>query len=209
MKKKLVVAIIMVLLLIPNIAQATDQPLWAFSGAYLEYKVSGSIISINTTGTITFVINKIFSNSSFLCTVYTNLSGDGTTLSNVKNFTGTFDNPGTFPVVNSTILSYLNKGEIPPYSGFENVTKNVLVSVPAGNYITDEVTSFITIEWIDSSTGIIVKEQTAHTPILSLVLIKTNISSEINFLPWIALITTLAIFFIIIIIILRRKIIKK
>ncbi len=206
MKKKLVVAIIMVLLFIPNIAQATDQPVWAFSGAYLQYMVSGSIFSINTSGEITFVINKIYSNSSFLYTEYINITSGRTTLSYVKNYTGTFDNPGDFPAVNLTTLSYLNKGKIPPNSGFENVTKNVLVSIPAGNYTTDKVTTSMSIEWIDSSTGIIVKE---HNFIMNFVLIKTNISSEINFLPWIALITTLAIFFIIIIIILRRKIIKK
>ena len=138
----------------PSTILLTETPVWAFNGAYAEYKASGSYSGTSVSATMKFTINDVDLDAQ-TCTVSMSYSGLGASVS-AFNQSASFAEPPFF-ILSPTILAALNSGEVPSsYSG-GTISQGVSVNVPAGTFLTDKITASEASVWIDSKSGIIVK----------------------------------------------------
>ena len=177
MKKSVEISLIFVslMLLIPT-GLAVSAPLYAFNGAYAEYLLSFRLDNTNFQGYIRYSVGNV---SEILGEMFEN----GSTLSS------TFSSNNGFPCLNSTIIALLNKGEaLPRVFPNATVSAGVALTVPAGKYVTDEVSfSNGQSEWFDQRTGVLVKEVAfiASTEPIVLQLARTNVKpSSVSYAPY-------------------------
>lgn len=114
-------------------------PPYMFDGAYANYQIVYTAAGNSASIPLSYTISNV-DNSSQTFTFATNYGGAFSVLS-MTGLTGTFGNPSSFPAVNAEDLSVLNQGNVPSDMQGATVTKDVSISVPAGTFNTDEITS--------------------------------------------------------------------
>jgi hypothetical protein len=194
MKKSVEISLIFVslMLLIPT-GLAVSAPLYAFNGAYAEYLLSFRLYNTNFQGYVRYSVwNVNVSDRTFMVSItyYGNVSEIlGEMFENGSTLSSTFSSNNGFPCLNSTIIALLNKGEaLPRVFPNATVSAGVALTVPAGKYVTDEVSfSNGQSEWFDQRTGVLVKEVAfiASTEPIVLQLARTNVKpSSVSYAPY-------------------------
>ncbi|MCL4447555.1 MAG: hypothetical protein M1556_04595 [Candidatus Thermoplasmatota archaeon] len=138
--------------------QSPSSPTYAFDGAYANYDMSFTYAGYTESIPIDFSVTNVnTANQSF--TINETYGGSYSMLSGI--YQATFANPAPFPAVSSSDLKTLDQGNIPPdYSG-GTVLTHQSINVPAGTFTTDEITYNGVTMWVDSTTGLLVKESGA------------------------------------------------
>lgn len=159
------------------------EPPYVFNGAYANYQIIYTVAGNSVSIPLSYIINSV-DNSSQTFTFAANYGGSLSVLS-MTSLTGTFGNPSLFPAVNAEDLSILNQGNVPSDMQGATVTKDVSISVPAGTFNTDEITSNGASKWVDTSSGLVIQQSGsflgASMPSLmssSMQLAKTNIPTN-------------------------------
>ncbi|WP_449462118.1 hypothetical protein PQ610_06310 [Tardisphaera miroshnichenkoae] len=167
----------------PVLVSGAVAPAYAFDGAYAVYQMSFTLSGLTGSSTYSGQVRYQISNvnaeqQTFLISVtfYGNLSEF---YQNGTSTTATFSNPTGFPALNSSYIGILNAGKLPPDTP-SNVTDTtgVVMTVPAGKFVTDEVNfGEGNVEWFDQKTGMLVKEVGYLGPEepLSFELVSTNV----------------------------------
>jgi cyclophilin family peptidyl-prolyl cis-trans isomerase len=177
-------------------------PSYAFNGAYATYQTTlygrGSLAP--THATVTYKVTDVDDAAQ---SFYVNItsSGDFPPQCNPSGTGGsaTFANPSPFFALNATYTMMLNQGVLPPGTSQATDTPNIVLSVPAGTFKTDEISEPGASLWIDASNGIVVKESTSSSESGScygtLVLASTNIplgTSSSSLLTYVMVIVVVA-----------------
>jgi hypothetical protein len=158
-------------------------PPYAFNGAYTTYQatvyVSGSPSPAQ--GNITYTVSDVNDTTQ---SFYVNVTSSGDIPSDCGQVgtgaSATFADPSPLFALNMTYTDMLNQGILPPGTNQAILTPNVELSVPAGTFVTDEVTANGTSVWIGANSGIVVKDSSSSVGEGScygtLVLSSTNIN---------------------------------
>ncbi|MDP7975610.1 MAG: hypothetical protein RAK25_00425 [TACK group archaeon] len=176
-------AMLLLLSAAPVLVFGAAAPAYAFDGAYAVYQMnftlSGLTGSLTYSGQVRYQVSDVNAQQqTFLISVtfYGNLSEF---YRNGTSTTATFSNPTGFPALNSSYIGMLNAGKLPPGTP-SNVTDTtgVVMNVPAGKFVTDEVNfGEGNVDWFDQRTGMLVKEVVYLGPgePLSFELVSTNV----------------------------------
>lgn len=140
----------------PTIPFPPNSPPYAFNGAYANYTLTyytdqGPYVYISD-----FIVSNVDSRSQTFSVraVYNSYLSAFGSLNNA-----TFQEPIPFPAASPQQLQDFKQGQAPyVYSG-DNVTSGVLVTVPAGTFVTYRLEALVSTVWFDASTGVLVKEQ--------------------------------------------------
>jgi hypothetical protein len=194
----LVVALVLTL----EVGALASRPPYAFDGAYAMYQMNVKIGNFNFTGQVRYQVSDVnLKTGTFVVsfTYYGNVSDFlGYYYVNGTNTTSTFSNLAGFPALNSTTLAELNAGHLlaGTAANVTDTTRVVLV-VPAGKYVTDEVNfGGGSVDWFDQKTGLIVNDVGSMGPDepISFLLISTNVKPLApSYLPYEYLAVVLAI----------------
>ena len=141
-------------------------PPFVFNGAYATYRFIGyldvnsgvtSTKGSNVNGGASVKISNVdAANQTFNFTL--NYSGYLSSLNPVSNTSASFSDPSPFPAVSQSDLLALNQGQTSPFFSGGTVKTGVSVSVPAGKFKTDEVTTPDGSNvWVDTSSGLMIK----------------------------------------------------
>jgi hypothetical protein len=126
-------------------------PPYAFNGAYARYSVNGT----SFTGVLSFNITNVDATAKTF-NVSIGYTGPKSSFHGPKSsVSASFSNPRPFPVINQSSLQMLNRGQSAPGG---TVKTDVSVSVPAGTFSTDEVTTSNSTMWIEVNSGLVIKE---------------------------------------------------
>ncbi len=142
-------------------------PVFAFNGARANYTVTQSINNItDSVKDNVRILHVNRDNETFTFRETFPFTGGNVRNATPAQYTVSFTEPSPFPALYTTDMKLLRNGEVPSglVFGASNaiVTPDVHITVPAGSYKTIEV-SFSEVGvygniWVDSSTGLIVKE---------------------------------------------------
>ena len=108
-----------------------------------------------------YEITSLASNGNFAASDTGNSSSGLFFGSSSSSFNGTFNNPSSFPALNTTSLSHLNAGTAPPMFNTTNITvhPDVTIAVGAGTFVTDEISggnSTLHIRlYVDATSGVL------------------------------------------------------
>ena len=152
--------------MMPSASSTSSLPRWAFDGASAKYQVKFgyqggsiggiSIPSVSTTLDVSYTVANVDVKSQSF-SFATNYTGYLAPLSSA-NSPGSFNNPSPFPAVSLANLTLLNQGSIPKDIAGSSVKPNVMVSITAGKFKTDELTTSDGNVWVETNSGLIVKQ---------------------------------------------------
>ena len=138
----------------------TDIPLWAFNGAFATYETTIEGSNLNIGLTITMTIDNVNVQGK-ICDFAISNNGSISSLS-FSERSVPFNQPTLFAIGVSDLAKLNNGQAFQDYSGSAQIIPKVVISVPSGTYLTDEV--IITGSsvangsmWMDMYSGLMVK----------------------------------------------------
>jgi len=131
-------------------------PPYAFNGAYANY----SLVYYTHAGAYAYISNYTITNVDEKAQTFSVTSSYNSYLAafgSVDN--ATFQAPIPFPAASPSQLQLFKEGKAPTVYGGDNITANVIITVPAGTFLTYQLEAPVSTVWFDSVTGLLVRER--------------------------------------------------
>jgi hypothetical protein len=162
--------------------EAVEPPPYAFNGAYANYTLTYYTQTGPYVYRSNFTISKVDAKTQTFSvrSIYTSYMAPFGSVDNA-----TFVDPIPFPAASPSQLEFFKEGKAPLGYYDDNFTSNVVVTVPAGTFLTYEVQAPVSTVWFDSVTGILVKENglmlgAGPAGFVALTLATTNIKPKLD-----------------------------
>jgi len=131
-------------------------PPYAFNGAYANY----SLVYSTQSGAYAYISDYTITNVDEKAQTFSVTSSYNSYFApfgSVDN--ATFQAPIPFPAASPSQLQLFKEGKAPLVYGSDNITANVIITVPAGTFLTYQLEAPVSTVWFDSVTGLLVKER--------------------------------------------------